>query len=58
MRLYGRIVQVAAMIAFVAMLYIDKTSAEQVSDWMYGVMLGIAAGANPDDFSRFFGRKE
>ena len=50
----GRIVQIAAIVAVVIMIYIDSNTTENLSDWLYGVMLGIAAGANPDDFAKFF----
>lgn len=55
-RAAGRVVQLAAILAVVIMIYIDVTSPESISDWLYGVMLGIAAGANPDDFAKFFSR--
>ena len=42
----GRVVQVAALILFGFMLYIDLGSAENI-DWAYyGAVIGIAAGAD------------
>lgn len=55
----GRVVQLAAIAATVALVYIDiKAPTENIPDWIYGIMLATAYRANPSDISRILGGKK